>query len=120
MSQVSPELLNIRKRLGGMAIVTFTTPYLQTEDVIERVGAELTELAEVHGYNKLIVSFDGVRFASSSMLAQVFTLHKKVTKSKGWLKLCCVTPTLKEILRASQLDRLLEVHETEEAAVAKS
>ncbi len=103
-----------------MAIVSFTTPYLQTEDVIEKVGEELTDLAEVQGYNKLIVSFDGIRFASSSMLAQIFKLHKKTSKSKGWLKLCCVTPTLKEVLRASQLDKLLEVHETEEAAIAKA
>jgi anti-sigma B factor antagonist len=120
MPQATAQSLHVRRRLGGVAIVSFASPYLQTEDAIIKVGEELADLVEHQGFNKLVITFEGVRFASSSMLAQIFKLHKQVTKAKGWLKLCKLTPTLQDVLRASQLDKLLSVYEDEDAALAKS
>ena len=118
MAQESTQQLNVRYA-GGVTIVSFTSPYLQAEDAIAKVGAQLFELAGDQGPTKILLSFDGVRFVSSSMLAQVVKLHKKLAKAKGRLRICSLTPTLKEVLHASQLDRMLEVFDNEEAALAK-
>jgi anti-sigma B factor antagonist len=103
----------------GVAIVTFNTSYLQTEETIKDVGEELFNLVEKKKYDRILISFQGVRFVSSSMLGQIVKLQKLMVKSKGRLKICGVSPDLKDVLRASQLDRLLQVHDDETAALAK-
>jgi len=118
MPQESPQQLNVRY-VGGVTIVSFATSYLQSEDAIEKVGNQLSELAGEQGYTKILLSFDGVRFVSSSMLAQVVKLHKKLAKAKGRLRICSLAPSIKEVLHASQLDRMLEVYDNEEAALNK-
>ena len=108
-----------RRWIGDILVVGFTSPYLQTEDVVERVGAQLFGLLEEGNPTKMVLSFDGVRFVSSSMLAQVIKLHKTLVKSKGKLRVCGLVPAIRDVLRASQLDKLLDVHQDETAALAK-
>jgi anti-anti-sigma factor len=103
----------------GVTVVGFTNPYLQAETDIEKVGAELLGLVENQGLNKIILTFNGVRFASSSMLAQVVKLHRAVAKAKGKLRVCALSPALMEAVRTSQLDKLLDVAPDETAALTK-
>jgi anti-sigma B factor antagonist len=118
MSQDSTEHLHLRF-VSGVAIISFTTPYLQAEDLIEKVGSELFDLVEKHECTKVLLTFDGVRLVSSSMLARVLKLHKTLAKNKGRLRLSGLSPALREVLRASQIDRLLEVFNDDNAALAK-
>jgi len=118
MAQDSTEHLHLRF-MNGVAIISFTTPYLQSEDVIDQVGAELFELAEKYECTKVLLSFEGVRLVSSSMLAQVLKLHRTLAKRKGRVRLSGVNPALREVLRASQIDRLLEVFDDDQVALAK-
>ena len=107
------------KTTNFVTVVGFTSPYLQAEEVIEKVGIELFDLVETKGLTKIILSFNGVRFVSSSMLAQVVKLHKRLAKAKGRLRICCLAPELSEVLRVSQLDKLLEIFPDEALALAK-
>lgn len=118
MSQVTAQHIQY-KTTNFVTVVGFTTPYLQAEEVIEKVGVELFDLVETKGLTKIILSFNGVRFVSSSMLAQVVKLHKRLAKAKGRLRICCLTPELSEVLRVSQLDKLLEIFPDEASALAK-
>jgi anti-sigma B factor antagonist len=118
MAQESAQHLQYRTT-GGVTVVGFTSPYLQAEGDIEKVGAELVDLVDAQGHTKIVLSFLGVRFVSSSMLAQVVNLHKKLAKAKGKLRVCCLAPPIKEVLKASQLDKMLEVCEDEAAALNK-
>ena len=118
MSQDPNQLLRIR-RANGVAIVSFLTPYLQTEEVIHQVGDELFELVETEGYTKVLLSFNGVRFLSSSMLAQMVKLQRKLAKVKGKLRLSSLPPAMKEVMHISQLDKMLEVYDDETSALAK-
>lgn len=104
---------------GGVTVVGFTSSYLNTEDAIERIGQELMDLVEIEGARKVLLTFSGVRFLSSSMLAQVVKLHKRLGKAGGRLRVSSLTPEMRQVLHASQLDRLLEVYDDETAALAK-
>ena len=104
---------------NGVTVVGFTSPYLQAETDVEKVGAELFDLVEVKGHTKLVLTFQGVRFVSSSMLAQVVKLQRKVTKAGGKLRLCSLTPALTEVIHTSHLDKLLDVVADEPAALHK-
>jgi anti-sigma B factor antagonist len=118
MSEDTTTYLRIR-RDEGVAVVNFLTPYLQTEDVIQKVAVELARLVDEEGFTKVLLSFTGVRFLSSSMLAQIVKLQKKLTKVKGRVRISGLPPAMKEVMHISQLDRMLEVFDDEpEALVA--
>src|SRR4051794_37890863 len=55
MTQESAQQLNVRYD-RGVTIVSFATPYLQAEDAIEKVGAQLFELAGDQGPTKILLS----------------------------------------------------------------
>ena len=110
--------LRVLKR-NGVAIVSFLTPYLQTEEVIQSVGEELFLLVEEEGFTKVLLSFSGVRFLSSSMLAQMVKLQKKLAKVGGRLRLSNLPQAMKEVMHSSHLDKMLEVFDDEPAALAK-
>lgn len=118
MSQDAPGHVQYRTD-KGVTVVGFVSPYLQAEADIEKVGAELFDLVEKKGLTKLVLTFHGVRFVSSSMLAQVVKLQKVVTKAGGRLRLCSLSPQLLEVVHKSHLDKLLDVAEDEAAALTK-
>lgn len=118
MKQSEYKHIRVRHKLD-VAIVGFATPYLQSEEDVNHASAELFDLVENHEVLKLILSFDGVRFVSSSMLAQVIRLHKTLAKAKGQLRLCALSNPVRDILHASQLDKMLDVHADEAAALVK-
>ncbi|MGE3820064.1 MAG: STAS domain-containing protein [Isosphaeraceae bacterium] len=105
------------RRKAGVNVVGFTNPYLQSEEASTKAGEALMALIEGKEEPKLILSFDGVRFVSSSMIAQVVRLHKAVAKAKGKLRLCGLLPAVRDVLHASHLDRLLDVHDDEASAL---
>ena len=118
MSEPEYKQLRVRHKLD-VAIVGFTTAYLQSEEDATKAGTELFDLVENQEVTKMVLSFDGVRFVSSSMLAQVIKLHKALAKAKGKLRLCHLSPMVRDVLRASQLDKMLEVYDDEAAAMVK-
>jgi len=118
MPQDPPSHLHYRTN-NGVTVVGFASPYLQSEADIEKVGAELFDLVENKGLNRLILTFKGVRFVSSSMLAQVVKLQKTIARSKGRLRLCALTPDLLDVIKKSNLDKLLDVVDDETAALNK-
>src|SRR5438105_1892056 len=118
MAQESSPHLHYRTD-KGVTVVGFSSPYLQAEADIEKVGAELIDLVEKKGLTKVVLTFQGVRFVSSSMLAQVVKLQKAVTRAGGKLRVCSLAPVLLEVIQKSHLDKLLDVVPDETAALNK-
>jgi anti-anti-sigma factor len=113
-----PEHIIVR-RAGTVHVVGFVSPYLQSEVEIEKVSGELNALVDEQTPGKVLLNFGGVRFVSSSMLAQVVRLHNKMTKAKRRLRVCGLTPAVRDVVRTSQLDKVLDVHDDENSALAK-
>jgi anti-sigma B factor antagonist len=118
---MSPEIRqHLRVRVAnGVAIVGFLDTYLQSTEVIQEVSDQLFDLLKTKGYEKMLLHFEGVRFLSSEMIAEVVKLHRRMVQFKGRLRLCGLAPTIRDVFRVSHLDRLLEIFDTEKEALAK-
>ena len=103
--------------ITGITIVGVVNTDLLAEDVIQEVSDQLFQLLDEHGADKLLVNFRDVRFMSSAMVAQLVKLHRKIAKINGKLKLCGFNPTIREVFRISNLDRLLDIYEDEQLAL---
>lgn len=104
---------------GGVTVVGFTSPYLQSDADIEAVGRELIDLVEKGGKKTLVLTFQNVRFVSSSMIACLVKLHRVVARAGGKLRICCLHPALLEALRTSRLDKLFDIAADEAEAMKK-
>ena len=101
------------KLADGVAIVGFLDTYLQSQDVVQEVNEQLFGLIKANTYEKVLLQFDGVRFMSSEMIAVLVSLHNRMAQFKGRLRLCGLTPTLRDVFKVSRLDRRLEIFDTE-------
>ena len=118
MSQPARPYLRVRV-VNGVAVVYFLDNDLQPEAIVRGAAAQLSGLLTTEGYDKILLNFDGVRFLSSEMIAEVLRLHKKLAQSKGRLKLCGLASGVREIFRVSKLDKLLEIYDDEKKALAR-
>jgi anti-anti-sigma factor len=118
MSQETRQHLRVRVA-NGVAIVGFVDTYLQSTEIVQETSDQIFDLLKTNGYERMLLHFDGVRFLSSEMIAEIVKLHRRMTQFKGRMRLCGLAPTLRDVFRVSHLDRLLEIFDTEKEALTK-
>ena len=105
--------------ISNIKIIEFTVPQLLDQLVIDRIQNELLMMLENAGQPKLIISFEGVGAISSSMLGTLITLNKKAKEVKGELRLAHVAPPLMQVLKLTNLHKLLSIYDTTDKALVK-
>jgi anti-anti-sigma factor len=68
---------------------------------------------------RVVLNLSDISFVSSSFIAGLVALNKRVATAKGRFVLCELTPVVHETLRGAKLDRLLEIAATEQEALAR-
>ncbi len=102
----------------GVLVVHFGDRELNDDSRIKEIGSELVELASGSPGKKVLVSFDGVLFMSSSMFGQLVLLKKVCDAKSIALRLCDVGDELRLVFRTLQLDTLIEIGGDESSALA--
>jgi len=106
--------------VDGVAVVCFLNAEIVFEqEIVQEVGQELYNLVEKQGCTRLLLDLRNVKYMASSMLGKLIGLKRKVDQAGGKLRLCNVGPLLKDALSVSQLDRVLEILESREAALKR-
>ncbi len=104
---------------GDVSVVQFMEKKILDELSIKEIGDELFELVDVHKKTRLLLNFEQVEYLSSAALGKLITLNKKVRAAKGELRLCKIHPDIAEVFRITKLDKLFDICDTEEEALAK-
>ena len=101
-------------------ILTVTTQDGPEASVILRAAGEIDrdsrdDLRQVaggamsKGVHRLVLDVGAVTFCDSSGLSLFVDLHRQTRGEGGWLRLAAVPPYLREMLRVTRLDDLLEI-----------
>jgi anti-sigma B factor antagonist len=109
-------------------LLTVTTTSAATRIAVLSVAGELdhdsravlsdaAEAAIRTGHDRLILDLGGVSFCDSGGLALFAELHRRAAAGDGELRLACLQPPVLAVLRATNLDRILPLHPTVDAAV---
>ena len=104
-------------RHKDIAVAHFVEHTLISDLAITEATDELFSLAADEECRKLLLSFDGVKHLSSQMLAKLISLNKCVKENGGELKLCEISPHVREIFALVRLDRLLDIRDTKSNAL---
>lgn len=102
----------------GVKVVAFADRKIIEEMCISKIGEELAELVEGVRGVKLLLSFENVEHLSSAALGMLITLNKQVGEHKGELKLADIIPQIYEVFRITKLNKLFDIHDTAEKALA--
>lgn len=102
---------------NGVTVVRFTETRVIDQRNINQIGAELTDMVEKGGVRKMLINMQNVRYLSSAVLGKLVSLHKALEERKGKLKLCGVAPSVYEVFEITRLNRVFEMHNTEDEAI---
>ena len=109
--------LTISEKLD-VVVVSFNDARILDESTIRLIGQEFSKLTmEAAAERKLLLNFSHVSFMSSAMLGQIIRLSKQAKNDKIDLKLCDITPEILEVFKLTHLNKILDIHKTEAAAL---
>jgi anti-anti-sigma factor len=100
----------------GILTVLFTDSRLLDESKLEQLGGDLIAQLNDTTEERVILDFRSVQFMSSSMLGKLVQVQKKCKEFKVHLKLCAITPDIKQVFKITKLDRLFEIEDDEASA----
>ena len=103
---------------GEVTQVEFVDRNILDEGFIQQIGVEIDGLIESATSPKLLLCFSNVDHLSSAALGTLITIHQKVKEKGGQLRLSDIDPQIHEVFIITKLNKLFEIHETSEEALA--
>lgn len=101
-----------------VVVVSFTDGKILDSQRIEQVGRELQEAVPQAAHKRLVLNFRGVSFMSSAMITKLVMLNKTCKAQGITLKFSDVSPNVMEVFKITKLNKLFDIYETEEKAIA--
>jgi len=99
-------------------VVNFEDRKILEELSISRIGEELAALVASKPQINLLLSFKNVEHLSSAALGMLITLEKQVQERNGKLRLSDITPQILEVFKITRLNKLFDIRESLDAAIA--
>lgn len=106
------------RRSEGVSVVEFADRKILEELSIQEIGEELDRLVETEAGIKLLLNFKNVDHLSSAALGMLITLNKKIKERKGALKLSDINRQIFEVFKITKLNKVFEIHDSAEQALA--
>jgi anti-anti-sigma factor len=105
------------EQLGPVTVGKFTISSILDDEATRRLGEELSALAEFPGSRQLVLNFTGVKRLTSTMLAKLITVHKKVKAGGGRLALCSIHPEVYAVFEMMELTKVFDIYPNEQEAL---
>lgn len=107
------------QEVGRYMVIEFHTPSLMDPVKLTEMGESLYRLVDLEDRRCLILDFEQVQYVSSQFVGILMMLHKKLSKlPKSRLILCSLGPRIAELLRITNLNKVLEIRPSQKEAIA--
>ena len=105
--------------IENVTVVRFADRKILDELIIQELGHELFSLVENEERKNLLLNFTNVEFLSSAALGKLISLHKKVERASGNLKLSNIRPEIYDVFRITRLNEKFDIKDEQEEALAE-
>ena len=102
---------------GDAVIVRLLEERLVDERIVQGLANQLSELIQKEGRSNLILYLSDVMIICSSLLGRLITLNKQVQTAGGMLRLCGISPRIYEVLAITKLNKLFDMHDSQQQAL---
>ena len=110
--------------IGEAAVVRFscTECLMLSRHPRQDVGEDLFKLVDTDHYSLIILNFENpdIHWLSGAFQALLVTLHRRLFKANGVLKLCNVPASIMEQFQVNQLAKYLNIYPNLEAALKRN
>lgn len=106
------------KRVGDITVFKLNEKRLDTS-ISGLLKGEFTMILKVEGVNKLIVDLSEVESCDSSGLSAILVANRIISANEGRIRLAAPSEKVHNLIRITQLDRVLPVTVTVEQALAE-
>ncbi len=114
-----PEFNHLKlSRVNDIVVVEVISKDLQGPAAARELGSELSLVSGQDWAKQLLVNFRRISYLSSTGFAVLFKLVTEFTKKGGQLKICNLDPGIRLGAEIVGLDKVVEIHDTEAAALA--
>jgi anti-sigma B factor antagonist len=110
--------LRVTARDGGVTLIEFVDRNILDEANIQAIQEEIGALIDGAPAPRLLISFSNVDHLSSAALGALITINNKVRGKKGALRLSNIDPQIYEVFQITRLNKLFEIHESNDDALA--
>jgi len=107
------------EREGEIPVAVIQRQQLSEEDNLEEFSFDLSAVVDKLNTTRLVLDMSRVKYMTSAAIGRLIAFHRRLNRDKGALVLCDVTPTVRDILSASQLLSYFRVAEGRSAAVSQ-
>lgn len=101
---------------GDVTIARFVDQRITDDLSLKQFGDELSSLASSGEHKKLLLNFENVEFLSSAALGKLISVKKKAAQSGTRLILCSIRPVPFQSFEITNLDKVFEIADDQEAA----
>lgn len=105
------------EKIGELTVVTVKQDSLDARSAKEfqdDLNGVITDKAQI------LLDMNNVEFVDSAGLGTIVATLKRLRASGGDLTICCVQKTVRALFELVRMHRLVEIHETRDAAVAEN
>lgn len=98
-------------------ILRFEDSHLSA-DLAAEIGDEFNAAMAREQFKKILLDASNVNYACSDVINKLVVLNKKMREKGGKLKLCGLSPDIRQILAITRLDTIMDIAESESDALA--
>ncbi len=99
----------------GVTILDATSGKVALSQQIEEVSGVLIREGSIP---QVVINLVDVQMVTSSFIAGLVALHKRIHTANGKMVVCQLRPVVKETLHGAKLDKLLNIADSEQEALA--
>ena len=96
---------------GDVRVIVIDVVRLVDEGVIEQCKREIIELLNTTEEGNVLLHFGRVTFMSSAALGMLIRVSKKCKEYEAALKLCNISPDIRQVFKITSMDKILDIHE---------
>jgi len=94
---------------GGVPAIRFVDRLIMDDRIVREVGDQIMAALPPSGPVRVILDFGHVTMISSAMIGRLVVLQRRADATGGLLRLCEVGPAVLDVLRTTNLDRVLTI-----------
>lgn len=99
------------KRVGRITVATVCSSSVLSALNVAEFGSQMVKQVKGKRGINLLLSLENVDYLSSAVLTELLRINKIVQELEGHLRICAVSPNIREIFQITNLDKLFVLSE---------
>jgi len=109
--------LTIADVVQDHVVIHFVPAHIRNQSDVERVAAEIDEVADSYAFKMMVLNFSRVKSMTSAFLGKIVRLNNALKARKIALRACSMNGAVEECFKLVKLQKLVPLFKSEKEAI---